>query len=510
MPRNSRSRLAKTIKKVYIYIRVSKAREKMISPELQLEQCMRLVRQDNLTVVEVIYDLDQSGRQFAKRKVEWIIRQIEDGHADGVIVWEVSRWGRNLEASLRHVRMLQDAGGDLKSATEPLGEIETPFGKFNLNLLLSMAELKSDQLGESWMNVQEHRRKAGLPNNGKPRFGYVYDPDTKRYSQDPITAPWLREAYITYVSGKPISRVVTKMREAGIVGTGGKPFTLTALLFVLDSGFGAGLIIVNARRGRAKEKQGPTEYLVGRHGSEHREGTEQNVISPDEWLLYKARRAESHAPRHVNPVSPLASLIVCGSCGRRMFRAKDGDAFQWVCRNKGVNTNYPCPRQATIRGFKVTEAVVEWLQEKADPTSLPTALQRDEKRERLESDLRLDQDRDKVLERRLLNWATMRADGELSAEEHKKLRAEAEAERAAIAARAAKSRIAPAPVAPAPDALLACVQLLTDEDVDPADANPALKVIIKKVTVWPRGGEKRIEVTGVWEVSEDQSEGEAA
>src|SRR5258707_1276595 len=92
--------------RVYSYIRVSKLREEMISPENQRDHNTRVAAREGLVIIDHIEDLDESGRDFAKRKIDWIIGEVAAGRAGGVIVWKYSRWGRNLLDSLSRIRDL--------------------------------------------------------------------------------------------------------------------------------------------------------------------------------------------------------------------------------------------------------------------------------------------------------------------------------------------------------------------------------------------------------------------
>ncbi|MFE1035927.1 recombinase family protein [Streptomyces sp. NPDC058807] len=80
-----------------IYIRVSKARDDMISPELQVGHALALARSENIDVIaDPIMDLGESGRQFEERRIEEIKQMARDKQFDVLILWIWSRFGRNL------------------------------------------------------------------------------------------------------------------------------------------------------------------------------------------------------------------------------------------------------------------------------------------------------------------------------------------------------------------------------------------------------------------------------
>jgi len=69
------------------YVRVSKTHDESISPELQRHEIEQYAKRRGLDIVEYLEDLDESGRQFTKRKVSRIIEGVKNGQWDAVILW---------------------------------------------------------------------------------------------------------------------------------------------------------------------------------------------------------------------------------------------------------------------------------------------------------------------------------------------------------------------------------------------------------------------------------------
>jgi site-specific DNA recombinase len=450
-------------RKVYEYIRVSTAREEMISPELQHQHNLQAAAREGLEIVETVYDLDLSGRDFAKRKVSAMVKGIKESVADGILVWKYSRWGRNLTDSLTNIRDLQDAGGYIVSSTEP-GDVETPHGKFSLHMLLVIAELQSDQIKESWLDSQWNRIAQGLPVNGKPRFGYTYDKSERKYTPDPLTAPWLAKAYQHYIQGLPLSKVVAEMTAAGIRGTGGQPLVHTSMLFILDSGFGAGKIVVNARRGRAST--GDPVYYEGAHKA---------VITEEEWNRYLSLRGKRRKARNVNPTSRFSGLMRCGTCGRTLIRYLDENRKAWGCRNTAFNSTMPCAARVSIREGKVEKAVLSWLVDNVEGSGYDEAA---------------------ALEDRLLRGRISEPQADLLRSEYETELAENRRNQAGVADRAAL------PPVPTPEMMEALLDLWGREDMEDI-VNVALSKAIRTVKVYPVTASTRIRVIPAWESDGD-------
>src|SRR6266536_1777990 len=197
MPRGKRNQGLRG-KRFIVYIRVSMVGDRgddLISDDVQLAECKRwAAREDAEIIGEPVIDLDETGRSFDKRKILKVLDRIKAGEADGVLLWKVSRFGRNLIDSLLNIRALRKQGGLIASASENLDDIESAMGKFSLTQMLAIAELQSDMIGETWTNIHDYRRERGLPHTGGPRFGYDWHKGEKNpskvYTPSAVTGPW--------------------------------------------------------------------------------------------------------------------------------------------------------------------------------------------------------------------------------------------------------------------------------------------------------------------------------
>lgn len=353
------------------YIRVSKVGNRgddLISDDVQLAECHRWATREGVKIIDVVTDLDKTGREDTKRQIGKAISRVRAGEANGIVVWKVSRWGRNLIDSMMSVTELQESGGFIASATENLNEIDTPMGRFSLTQMLAIAQLQSDQIGETWRNIHDYRRDAGLPHTGGERFGYLYhsgekDP-AKVYVPNPATKDWLAKAYTDYASGAAITSICLELKRNGIRSVKGRTIVYRSLLASLDSGFGAGLCV--DRRNATKGTGNPTDW-------EFYEGAHEAVIPRDVWERYLRRRGVKQAPRERNPSTRITGLMYCASCKRKMKVAhrqnRNGTKYQtYMCslRSAQYHTTQTCDATASIAVKPAEELVRRWLDEMRD------------------------------------------------------------------------------------------------------------------------------------------------
>lgn len=361
--------------RVFLYIRVSKIGDRadtLISDEVQEQACRSWAEREGLIVVgEPVTDLDKSGRDVSKRQISATIDRVRRGEADGIVVWKVSRWGRDFIDSMLNVGELQEAGGFIASATENLDDIESPMGRFSLTQMLAIAQLQSDQIGETWVNIQNFRRERGLPHNGSRRFGYVKNDDigpaddpSLVYTIDPHTGPWLRQCYEDFVAGKTITKLVLELNANQVPTTRGGRFTSRTLRNLLDSGFGAGMIIDRRNVDLNADDQRGVEYHPGAHAP---------VIAADTWTAYLHRRAHKPAANKAAATTKLAGLLHCASCHRRLriyWSSQGGTTTRfrgYECgRDKHSNqTTILCPAPVSIRQKVAEASMLTWIESNA-------------------------------------------------------------------------------------------------------------------------------------------------
>lgn len=358
------------------YIRVSTWKEEKISPELQRDAITQWARRTGRRIIGWIEDLDVSGRHF-KRKIMSCIERVEAGEARGVAVWRYSRFGRDRTGNAINLARLQQAGGDLESATEPI-DASTAIGRFQRGMILEFSAFESDRAGEQWRETHDHRRyKLQLPAQGRKRFGYIwhrrYDPATgtlqeEKYEPDETTGPVLADLYRAYVDGAGFSRLSGQLNIEGHRTTQGAMWQADTLARYMDSGFAAGLLTVHNPECRCRKTDGTCKNHV------FIQGAQEELIEFDLWEAYLQRRKQikATAPRSRVGIYMLTSLVKCSSCklgtslntNRREGKNVKGYAYRCSMRAKSGAT--ACAGVLLER--KVVEAEVKaWLTREAVP-----------------------------------------------------------------------------------------------------------------------------------------------
>lgn len=318
-------------------IRVSKAREEMISPELQDTAIDDFEARRGMSSVARLEGLDESGSKAGSRwwaRLDEAIAMVERREADVIVGYRFDRAARNRLRWALAVHRVEEAGGQILSATEDV-DPTTATGRFTRGMLAEVAAWRAEEIGERWKEVLDRRRRLGLPTGRAAAFGYRKT--GRSWQPDEETAPLLAEAYRRYTAGEGWRALSVWLAGRGVTNPHtGQPFTPRGIGTMLDSGFGAGLLHTESG-----------DYYPGAHPP---------VISEKEWQAFRAARGRRRKvpARLVTATTPLAGLCRCDACGYRMWARADptyGPAYTYYC------TSDQCAGRARVTRKRAEQAV---------------------------------------------------------------------------------------------------------------------------------------------------------
>lgn len=461
-----------------IYLRQSAARDDSISLELQETACRAHAERRGYVVVGVEADPGISGRTFNRPAVQRVMKAVEDRTVDVVLLWKWSRLSRNRRDWAVAADAIEQAGGRVESATEDV-DLTTSTGRFTRGMLVEMAAFESDRIGDQWRETHARRVLAGLPANGKPRFGYRRSGDG--FEPDPETGQLLAEAYERYISGESVYTLTRWLNEIGVTtvagyGSSGGEWSARTLRRVLDSGFGAGLIRVRG------------ELLDGAHDP---------VISMDVWEDYQAARARRRVVRGAERSQYLLSGLVRCQCGSSMSAGQFGwqRVPKYRCKAAAEKGRHP-GGYVTTRVLET--AVLAWLRSLVDEIGV-----------RADAHMRLQEAKDRAVadadrlaaqitkaEAAITRLTVTMAEGGIPLDAYRSALGELEGRRDTLVSRhaevVARDRVVPA----SPEV---AERLLEVWDVLPVEQRrEALRGLLDHVVVSPGRPRSRVEIVPVW------------
>lgn len=331
----------------YIYTRKSTESEdkQVLSIDSQTDELKKIAR-DNKIRVKAIESEAHSAKAPGRPVFNKMIKEIEAGKAQGLLVWHANRLSRNSVDTGLIIYLLDI--GKLKEVRTP-GQIfrDNPNDKFLLNLFCSQAKLENDSKGVDVKRGLKKKAEMGyLPSGAKA--GYANDPyaekGNKRIKEDSVRFPIVKEMWRLMLTGVyRVPKVVDiANNKLGYLTPkhkriGGKPMAYSAAYVMFRDPFYYGMFEFPRKSGN---------WFRGRH---------KPMITEEEFRKVQEMLggAENERP-HIHTFA-FTGMIRCGECGcmitaeHKTKRQKNGNVHYY--------TYYHCTKRK--RGPKCVQSVVQ-------------------------------------------------------------------------------------------------------------------------------------------------------
>jgi site-specific DNA recombinase len=285
--------------------------------------------------------------------------QKKSTRVDYVIVWDLSRFCRNVADHFATHKIIREAGARLVSITEPLVGEDSASAFLYEGMVATIYQFQSMQTAEKVAGGLKRKASVG-GTYGWARIGYLNTsevrPDGGRIATintDPDRRDFVTVAFQLYDSGEySISQLATELKRLGLRTRPSpkrvsKPLGTTALNRLLRDRYYTGVVVY--KRGTPEEQVFP-----GRHEPLIDVETFERV----QLMLDQKRVAGERAYKHQHY---LKGSVFCGDCGNRLVysittgRSKKYPYFFCSARINGT----PCNMRFNIAPKKIEAAISE-------------------------------------------------------------------------------------------------------------------------------------------------------
>jgi DNA invertase Pin-like site-specific DNA recombinase len=333
------------------YVRVSRvgarAGESFISPELQRETIAGVAERNDLRVVELVEDLDESGGKYDRPGFQRAIEAVERGEVDVIVVAKLTRFARSVLDTHRALERIEAAGGRLVAADVDV-DTSTATGRMIRGLLATLAEFELELTRENWQAAKAAAVERGVSIKSTAPFGYRFD-EAHRLEVEPAEAPIVVELFEARAGGASWA----ELRAIFEARTGRRSSRNTVARMMRNRAY-VGAVVY----GRSQELRNEEAHAA----IVERDLFERVQAVSDERAGDRVGR-RGHAGR---AVSLLGGIARCEACGEGLGLSTKGgrQAPVYQCGNSAC-TNRASIRQADLDAF-VEEAVLEWAGAAAD------------------------------------------------------------------------------------------------------------------------------------------------
>lgn len=320
-----------------------------------------------------IYREIVSGETIASRPVmQQLLADVEQGKWEGVLVVEVERLARGDTMDQGLVAQTFKYS-NTKIITpmkifDPSDEFDEEY--FEFGLFMSRREYKT--INRRLQAGRIAAVKEGKYVGNKPPYGYVRKKleGQKGYTLEPHPeqAPIVKMIFDWYISGNGISIICRKLNDMKIPTAKGGYWVPATVRGILSNPVYIGKVRWNFRPQRKKIVDGQVTRERPRADQSTwviADGLHEAII--DEEVFYRAQTIAANnpsvpAPKYRGVKNPLAGLIVCGKCGRKMIRRPYQNGYPDTLMCPAV----PCTNVSShlhLAESRLLQALENWLNE---------------------------------------------------------------------------------------------------------------------------------------------------
>lgn len=341
--------------KCYIYTRVSTAIQvDGYSLDAQKDKLRKYADFQNMTIAGEYSDEGKSGKNVDDRpEFLQMLQDIESGkdHVSFVLVFKLSRFGRNAADVLTSLQRMQDYGVNLICVEDGIDSSKDS-GKLMISVLSAVSEIERENILVQTMEGRRQKAREGKWNGGFAPYGYKLEEGQLFINEE--EAEVVRIIFDKYIHTTMGSKKIADWLNAhGYFKTcryNGKQeaFTSPFLIGVIDNPIYCGKLAYGRRRSEKISGTRNQYRTVKTNDYMLYDGIREAIISEEDWLAAQKQRKntsirqpKTHSLEHAHVLS---GLLKCPICGSGMYgnvnrkKKKDGtyyrDYFYYACKHR--------------------------------------------------------------------------------------------------------------------------------------------------------------------------------
>ena len=370
--------------KVYTYTRVSTAMQvDGFSLEAQKAKMKAFAEYNDYEIAGEYEDAGKSGKSIEGRlEFNHMIEDIKTGK-DGVsyvLVFKLSRFGRNAADVLSTLQTMQDFGVNLICVEDGIDSSKDA-GKLIISVLSAVAEIERENIRVQTMEGRFQKAREGKWNGGFAPYGYKLVNGMLEINEEEAAA--IRVIFDQYLNTNTGANGITKyLEDHGIRKlarqNGKNPLFDSALIRkILRNPVYCGKIAYGRRKTEKVHGTRNDYHLVEQDNYILVDGLHDAIISPEDWekaqikLAAQAKKYEKVNKAKDTRTHLLSGIVKCPVCGAGMYsnvsikHKSDGtrykDFFYYACKHRTMNHGNKCEYRKQIREELLDDAVAEVL-----------------------------------------------------------------------------------------------------------------------------------------------------
>lgn len=288
-----------------------------------------------------------------------------------VLVFKLSRFGRNAADVLNSLQLMQDYGVNLICVEDGIDSSKDS-GKLMISVLSAVAEIERENIRTQTMAGREQKAREGKWNGGFAPYGYKLVDGYLEINEDEAEA--IRIIFDRYIhTNDGINGVAKYLNNHGYTKNLRQNNTIPGFSAhfvknVLDNPVYMGKIAYGRRRTEKKMGTRNEMHVVEQSEFPVYEGQHEAIVSEEDWSLahdkrslnaYKREKVNNPDHAHI-----LSGILKCPCCGKSLYgniakaHSKDEKTrYYYYCKNTVTPTGHECTFRTNIEQNEMNRMV---------------------------------------------------------------------------------------------------------------------------------------------------------
>lgn len=366
--------------KCYIYTRVSTSMQvDGYSLDAQKEKLKKYAEFQDMMIAGEYSDEGKSGKNIDGRpQFVQMLKDIEAGkdNVDFVLVFKLSRFGRNAADVLSSLQRMQDFGVNLICVEDGIDSSKDS-GKLMISVLSAVAEIERENILVQTMEGRRQKAREGKWNGGFAPYGYkLVDGYLEIEEEEAEVIRIIYDKFVNTTMGA--SAVAAYLNEHGYEKKKRQNNTLDMfsahfIKLVLDNPVYCGKLAYGRRKNEKIAGTRNEYHIVKQDEYPVYDGVQDEIVSEEIWQLAQKKRQQtgvkSEKIYNLEHEHILSGILRCPVCGAPMYgnvnrkKKKDGtlykDYYYYACKHRTTVNGHKCGYRKQWGQEKIDSAVEE-------------------------------------------------------------------------------------------------------------------------------------------------------